>query len=253
MKKDRLAIIYDLCKQTGEVLVEDLAVKLAVSETTIRRDLQRMEDMKLVHRFYGGAILNQDMEMEPTMNAKHLINMQKKAVIAKYAASLIQDNDIVYLDAGTTTEMMIDYIHAKNILVVTQALSILDRLYERQIRCYTLGGYIKFSTNIIVDNDTIEKMAAMNFNLSFLGCNGIHSLVGFSTTNEIEAMLKKMIISRTKTAYILADSSKFGLISNIKFADKEDAVIITDKHFDKNEASVYGKVISIADPADSSR
>ena len=62
-----------------------------------------------------------------------------------------------------------------------------------------------------------------------------------------------MIISRTKTAYILADSSKFGLISNIKFADKEDAVIITDKHFDKNEASVYGKVISIADPADSSR
>ena len=51
--------------------------------------------------------------MEPTMNAKHLVNMQKKAVIAKYAASLIQDNDIVYLDAGTTTEMMIDYIHAK--------------------------------------------------------------------------------------------------------------------------------------------
>ena len=253
MKKDRLAIIYDLCQQTGEVLVEDLARELDLSQTTIRRDLQKMEDMKLVHRFYGGAVINKDTQMEPTMNAKHLVNMQKKAVIAKYAASLIQDNDIVYLDAGTTTEMMIDYIHAKNILVVTQALSILDRLYERQIRCYTLGGYIKFSTNIIVDNDTIEKMAAMNFNISFLGCNGIHSLVGFSTTNEIEAMLKKMIISRTKSAYILADSSKFDQISNIKFADKEDAVIITDKELDPQAVSDYGKVISIVESADKSR
>ena len=93
----------------------------------------------------------------------------------------------------------------------------------------------------------------MNFNISFLGCNGIHSLVGFSTTNEIEAMLKKMIISRTKSAYILADSSKFDQISNIKFADKEDAVIITDKELDPQAVSDYGKVISIVESADRSR
>ena len=79
MKKDRLAIIYDLCQQTGEVLVEDLARELDLSQTTIRRDLQKMEDMKLVHRFYGGAVLNKDTQMEPTMNAKHLVNMQKKS------------------------------------------------------------------------------------------------------------------------------------------------------------------------------
>ena len=89
--------------------------------------------------------------------------------------------------------------------MVTQALSILDRLYERQIRCYTLGGYIKFSTNILVDNDTIEKRAAMNFNISFLGCNGIHSLVGFSTTNEIEAMLD--VYKRQHQRYLSMDQS----------------------------------------------
>lgn len=253
MKKDRIAMIYELCQQTREVLVEDLAEALNVSCATIRRDLQKMEDMKLVHRFYGGAVMNKDMEIEPTMNAKHLVNMSKKSQIAKYAAALIKDNDIVYIDAGTTTEMMIDYIHAKNILVVTQALSILDRLYERQIRCYTLGGYVKFSTNIIIDNDTVEKMANMNFNISFLGCNGIHSLFGFSTTNEIEAMLKKMIISKTENAYILADSSKFNQISNIKFAEKEDAVIITERLLEDLDYSSYGKIISISDPKNSLR
>ena len=247
MKRDRIATIYSFCQQSGKVLVADLVKSLGVSPATIRRDLQVMEDKKLVQRFYGGAIINKEMEIEPTMHAKHLINMQKKTLIAKYAASLIKDNDIVYIDAGTTTEIMIDYIHAKNILVVTQALSIMDKLYEKQIRCYTLGGYIKFSTNIIIDNDTIEKMAKMNFNISFLGCNGINSIFGFSTTNEIEAMLKKLIILKTEKPFILADSDKFNQISNIKFANAKDATIITDELLKNLDYSVYGKVISVTD------
>lgn len=242
MKKDRIAEIYQLCQQFSEVTVQQLCERLDVSPATIRRDLQKMEDMKLVHRYYGGVVLNKETEMEPTMHAKHLVNMQKKKQIARYAASLIKNNDIVYIDAGTTTEMMIDYIHAKNILIVTQALPIMNGLYERQIRCYTVGGYIKFSTNIIIDNDTIEKMAKINFNVAFLGCNGIHELFGFSTTNEIEAMLKKTVISNTQNPIIVADSSKFNQISNIKFADIQDASIITDTLPKSIDRSVYRKL-----------
>ncbi|MEA5026789.1 MAG: DeoR/GlpR family DNA-binding transcription regulator [Erysipelotrichaceae bacterium] len=247
MKNNRIASIYSLCQQSSRVMVDDLSKALGVSAATIRRDLQEMEEKKLVNRFYGGAVLNKDLENEPTMHAKHLINMQKKTIIARYAASLIKDNDVVYIDAGTTTEEMIDYIYAKNILVVTQALSVMDKLYERQIRCYTLGGYIKFSTNIIIDNDTIEKMAKMNFNISFLGCNGINAIFGFSTTNEIEAMLKKLIIAKSETPYILADSNKFNQISNIKFAGPKEAVIITDELLNDLDYSAYGKIIAVTD------
>lgn len=249
MKKDKIASIYSLCQQSPQVLVEDLVNILKVSPATIRRYLQEMEDMKLINRFYGGAVINNDQVNEPTMHAKHLVNMGKKNIIAKYAASLIKDNNIVYIDAGTTTEEMIDYIHAKNILVVTQALSIMDKLYERQIRCYTLGGYIKFSTNIIIDNDTIEKMAKMNFDISFIGCNGINPIFGFSTTNEIEAMLKKLIISKSKQSYILADSKKFNQISNIKFADPKDAIIVTDEVIDNIDYTPYNEVIFVNRPS----
>ena len=79
MKKDRIAEIYQLCQQFSEVTVQQLCERLDVSPATIRRDLQKMEDMKLVHRYYGGVVLNKETEMEPTMHAKHLVNMQKKA------------------------------------------------------------------------------------------------------------------------------------------------------------------------------
>ena len=153
MKRDRAEAIYRIIQQKQQVSVEELSAQLNISPATVRRTLQVMEDEKLIHRNYGGAVLNKEQEIEPNMYAKHLVNMDEKKRIARYSASLINDNDIIYIDAGTTTEMMVDYIYAKNILVVTQALSVMNKLYEKQIRCYTLGGYIKFRTNIIIDND----------------------------------------------------------------------------------------------------
>lgn len=229
MRKDRQSLIYEQLQTNQQVLVDALAAEFHVSEATIRRDLQEMEDMKLCKRFYGGAFIHPDVVGEPSMDARHLINTDQKINIAKYAASLIKNNDIVYLDAGTTTEKIVDFIYAKNIIIYTQALSIMQKLYERQIKCYTFGGYIRFNTNIIVDNDTIEKIANSKFNISFLGANGIHPLFGFSTTNEIEASLKKAAIEQSLHAFILADSSKFNYISNIKFADTRDASVITNE------------------------
>ncbi len=243
MKNDRITFIYQLICEKNKVYVNEIAEALNVSPVSIRRDLLEMEQMNLVKRFYGGAILNQSVEHEPNMNAKHLVNMEAKRDVARYAASLIQNNDIVYLDAGTTTEQMIDFICAKNILVVTQALSIIEKLYRKQIRCYTYGGYVKFSTNIIIDGNTTERISELNFNNSFLGCNAINSIIGFSTTNELEAMLKAKIISLSKNAYILADSSKFDTLSDIPFAKIGEVTIITDSLKPDFDYTPYGKVI----------
>lgn len=242
---NRIEVIYNLCKSsnTNRVNVSVLAQTLGVSEATIRRDLQKMEDMHLLRRFYGGAVINKDIEYEPTMNAKHLTNMHMKSPIAKYAASLIKDNDVVYLDAGTTTEKVVDHIRAKNILVFTQALSVVQALYERRINCYTFGGYLNFSTNIIIDSSAIERIKKYRFNIAFLGTNGINPLLGFTTTNEIEAMLKRQIITATETPYILGDSSKFNVVSNIKFADINEVTTITEEQREDIDYSRYGKVI----------
>lgn len=242
---NRIEVIYNLCKNasTNRVNVGMLAETLGVSEATIRRDLQKMEDMHLLRRFYGGAVINKDIEYEPTMNAKHLTNMQMKSSISRYAASLIKDNDVVYLDAGTTTEKVVEHIRAKNILVFTQALSVVQALYERRINCYTFGGYLNFNTNIIIDSNAIERIKKYRFSIAFLGTNGINPLLGFTTTNEIEAMLKRQIISTTERPYILSDSSKFNVVSNIKFADINEAAIITEEQREDVDYSRYGKVI----------
>ena len=245
MKRDRAEAIYRIIQQKQQVSVEELSAQLNISPATVRRTLQVMEDEKLIHRNYGGAVLNKEQEIEPNMYAKHLVNMDEKKRIARYSASLINDNDIIYIDAGTTTEMMVDYIYAKNILVVTQALSVMNKLYEKQIRCYTLGGYIKFRTNIIIDNDIIERISKLHFNSAFLGTNAIHPFFGFSTTNEIEALLKKAIIDNTANPYVLADSSKFGQISNVKFADAKAAYIITNKTDEAIDTSPYREITFI--------
>ncbi len=245
MREERIRQIYEILENAENTNADELARQLSVSPATIRRDLSEMERLKLIERYYGGARINKDIELEPSMHAKHLINMESKSRIARYSASLIRNNDVVYIDAGTTTEAIIDYISAKNILVVTQALSILQKLNDRQIKCYTLGGYIRFNTNIIIDNDTVEKISRLHFNIAFLGANGISPYFGFSTTNDIEAMLKKGIIRQADKTYVLADTSKFDVISYIKFAELDEADIITDAKDPKKDYSAYKRLLVI--------
>lgn len=228
MKQARWNDIMRLARENGTITVAKICNQLGASEATIRRDLQEMDDLHLLTRFHGGAKLNESQYIEPAMVIKAETQKEQKKQVAYCAAKQIQDNQMVYLDAGSTTCEMIKYISAKNITVVTPGIPQLSILGQRGINTIVLGGSLYWSTEAITGKQALAQLSELYFDTAFLGTNGIHEQFGFSTSNELEAETKSMAIRNSKTAYIVTDSTKFNLLRPIQFAHLDEAIIITD-------------------------
>ena len=230
LAEDRCKKILDILDTMGSVTVQQLMDELNISESTIRRDLVAMDKKGYLIKVHGGAIANNTnihTQDEKVINRLKQ-NRSEKEQIARDAASLIVDNDFVYIDAGTTTAVMIDYITAKNVVFVTNSLTNAKRISDRGYTVYILGGEFKSTTEAIVGDEAVVTLDKYNFTKGFWGVNGITVKNGFTTPEIKEAMVKKKSMENSKEKYVLADDSKFSQVSSIKFADFEDAVIITN-------------------------
>ena len=225
----RIEAIFKLCEEKTSVTVTELVERFHVSEATIRRDLQYMEDRNMIKRFYGGAILSNEQKSETSLSVRELSRTKEKLRIAKFAASFVKNGDTVYIDAGSTTSKINDFIYAKDILVVTQGINNVQKLVERNINCYMAGGFLKHQTSIIIGMETLERLQKMKFSISFVGCNGAHPMTGFATTEDMEARLKRTVLQNSLRSYIVADHSKFNKLTAIHFADFDEAGVITDQ------------------------
>ena len=227
-KQHRWNKIVEICKEKEHVSVEELVETLDVSPATIRRDLMNMEELKIISRYHGGARISSKQVEEPHMILKSETNIDQKKQIALKAAGLIRDHQMIYLDAGSTTFEMIQYIHAKNITVVTPGIRHILELARKEISTIVLGGPLRPETEAIAGRNTVEQINNMYFDLAFIGTNGIHEKVGFTTSNETEAATKAAALHRSKIPCILTDSSKFFILNPVKFANLDEAVIVTD-------------------------
>jgi len=227
---ERHQFILSILKEHGTVKLQELVDQLQASESTIRRDLVQLEEMKLLKRVHGGASLLQRKGLEPTTMEKQNKARAEKQLIAKLAASFIEKNDCIYLDAGTTTAEMIPYLKDKNITVLTNGLMHIPKLIELEIKTVLVGGMIKFSTNAIIGSNAVQFLNEYRFDKCFLGMNGIHQELGFTTPDPEEALLKKMALRLSNETYVLADSSKLNEATFAKVADVSDAIILTDSN-----------------------
>lgn len=140
LAEERYQIILRHLQENHIVKVQELVNLLNASESTVRRDLQDLEAMNLLRRIHGGASLLQRRSEEPDMDTKTLKNVQQKRIIAQLAAKMINDNDCIYLDAGTTTLEMIPYIEGNNVIVVTNGLPHVEALVEKKSSLTFLAG-----------------------------------------------------------------------------------------------------------------
>ena len=157
------------------------------------------------------------------------LNVEQKVAIARYAAQLIVDHDVVYLDAGTTTELMIDAQMNRNALYITNAIGHAKKLSALGCTVYLLGGEFKGTTDAIVGEEAVLSIAKYNFTKGFFGTNGVTKEQGFTTPEVKEALIKRRAMEQTKKAYVLADASKFGEISTVTFGAFTDATILTNQ------------------------
>lgn len=213
------------------VEVASLAKELGISESTIRRDINELHQMGKLKKVFGGAIsLSGGMTFGSTdVKVRAHINVEEKEQIAKYAATMVQEEDFVFIDAGTTTERMIPYLDKKSVTYVTNGIVHAKKLIERGLDAYIIGGLLRPSTEAAIGTGAIESIKRYNFTKCFMGTNGVDLERGFSTPDIGEAAVKAAVMKRSDKAVVLADHTKFGVISSVTFAALEDACVITDR------------------------
>lgn len=240
LTEERYSIILELVKQNKSVKVPELCEILETSESTVRRDLSSLDERGLIKKVHGGAIALEESPLnlvEQDMEAKSKIFTEEKIAIARFASSLIDDGDFVFIDAGTTTEKMIDFLPDKNVTFVTNAFVHAKKLAQRGFTVYIPAGEIKLKTEAIVGAECVNSLKGYNFTKSFIGANGISLSGCISTPDRNEASVKTAAIENSQTAYILADHSKFDQTAAVTFAQFNRVKIITDKLNDKKYAA----------------
>lgn len=230
LTEERLARIVSIVEEQRSVTVQELMARLEASESTIRRDLTTLDKRGLLTKVYGGAVSSQScfQTYDAKVSERQNEHLDSKQLLAKYAASLIGPEDFVYLDAGTTTGMMIDYLTNNRTVFVTNAIGHAKRLSDLGYRVYILGGEFKSTTEAIVGDEAVFSLDKYNFTMGFFGSNGVNPKNGCTTPEVKEAAVKQKAISNCKNAYVIADASKFKNISSVKFAEFDDVIIITE-------------------------
>ena len=235
LETERHQLILDALKKKNIVKLQELVELTDSSESTIRRDLTHLEEGKFLKRVHGGAARLQGKLQELSMTEKSSKNLQAKRQIAEFAASLVEEDECIYLDAGSTIFEMIRYLPT-NIVVVTNGLTHVDELLNRKIKTYLIGGYAKPATKAMIGRGALDSLEHYRFDKCFMGVNGIHPQFGYTTPDPEEAQIKQLAISLAREAFVLTDESKFSEIAFAKITDLHNASIITNElHFELKE------------------
>ena len=218
------------------------------SESTIRRDITELAKEGKILKVFGGAMaLDDDFSTEEmTIIQKEKLNREEKIKIAIYAAGLIEPGDYIFIDSGSTTGLMVNYIFEKNATYITNAFSHAKVLIKKGLKTILIGGELKGNTEAIVGEDAILQVKKYNFTKGFFGTNGITLKNGLTTPDVRESLLKKVAMDKTKRGerYILADSSKFGQISAVTFGNFEGIKVITNEMPEEKYAKkIFIKVV----------
>ena len=229
MVNERWNKILDLLDKEGSLSLKDLMEHCDVSEATVRRDLTNLEAKNLLFRTHGGAIKRSAARgSEDSVEMKRADFLQEKREVAKYICeNILQSGQTIYLDAGTSTYEMIEYLRDRKLTVVTNSMYHLPKLINNKIHTIILGGTIKHSTQAVIGSVAIEQLKKYSFDMCFIGCNGIDENFGITTAEENESFMKATGLKNSKKKYILADKSKFGHRKFQKFAELDDVIIVS--------------------------
>ncbi len=240
LTEERHRLILNELNIKKSLSLSELCSLLEASESTVRRDLNYLAERGLLVKVHGGAMSLSDRfsNVEQDIEEKSRLYNEEKTAIARFAASLIDDGDFVFIDAGTTTEKMIDFIPDKNVTFVTNAFVHAKKLAQRGFKVFLPAGEIKLITEAIVGAECVSSLQGYNFTKSFIGANGISFSAGVSTPDRNEASVKAEVIAHSRTAYILADHSKFDQITSVTFTRLNQVKMITDKLSDKKYLSI---------------
>lgn len=228
---ERRNYVRNALQEQGHVSVSDLSDELDVSEVTIRKDLRYLERHNFLLRTHGGAILPDRFVHDRPFEEKAQRNAEAKRQIGKAAAALVENQDTIMLDAGTTTVQVARHLRdRRDLVVVTNAINVaLELISGSDAEVIILGGVVRPTSASVVGPDAESMVENQACQKLFLGVDGFDMNHGLTTTNPLEAHINRLMIEAAEQTIVVADATKFGRrgLSRICDVDAID-VVVTD-------------------------
>lgn len=232
---ERHQLIVEEARRAGRVEVAVLAERFEVTTETIRRDLTALERQGLLHRVHGGAIPIERLGFEPGLDERAVAQVAEKTRIGRKAIDEIPIEGAVFLDAGTTTAKIAEFLPPeRELTVVTNSLPIAVSLSGRpRLTLLMVGGRIRGRTLAAVGPWAEGAIGDTFVDVAFLGANGISPQRGFTTADQVEAATKSAVLAASRRSIVVADHTKLGINHFARFAALEDIdTLITDSDAD---------------------
>jgi DeoR/GlpR family transcriptional regulator of sugar metabolism len=213
--------ILALLKEEGRVIVADLSKKYVVTEETIRRDLEKLENDGYAERTYGGAVLKGNEKDELPFGVRKRANVDAKMRIATAISGMIHDGDRIMLDASTTALFVAKQIkEKKNITVITNSLEILLELSDvADWKVLSTGGSLRGSALSLLGYQAERMVDGFFVDKAVISCKGVDMQRGFTDSNELDAGLKRQMLNSATTRIMAVDNAKFDHLSFTQVVD----------------------------------
>jgi DeoR family fructose operon transcriptional repressor len=244
--EERQQAIARLVTERGRMSVNQLAREYAVTTETVRRDLSTLERMGLVRRVHGGVVPPNSLSLiESGIRERDQVNIERKELIARAAlAQLPAAGGTMLLDAGSTTIRLAMLLPTdQRLTIFTHAVPIAARLAGlRHIDLRLLPGRVRRTTQAAVGAGTVAAISHLRVDVSFLGTNGMTPEHGLTTPDADEAAVKRALVASGRQVVVLADASKFGIETAVRFASPAEVdVLVTDDGVSSAGRRAFGR------------
>lgn len=245
----RLEEITKILGQDGSADVQALSRRLNVTAKTIRQDLAKLEELGLLERVHGGAILKQNGNGVYPIKQRKQQYLPEKERIARAALQYIEDGDAIILDGGSTTLQLAKLLGDKQIVVITHDMLIATELLSKEnVTLYMTGGKLRRDgVYTLLGREAERTIRKYNAAKLFLGTSALDFKQGLMVLSDDEAEIKRAMIASAKMVICLIDSSKFHKTALTSFASLKDLqVLITDVRLpDKDQEHLRSQGIKV--------
>ena len=216
----------------GRVIVSDLSALYDVTEETIRRDLDKLEKDGLAKKTYGGAVRNDDLNVDLPYTIRKQTNVEGKKYIAELIGRLIGDGENILLDSSTTALYTMKSIYNRsNMTIITNSIEMLmDAPLKTDWKFISTGGHFSQTSLSLTGGRAEDVISSYNADKAIISCKGIDMVKGFTDTTDDNSDIKHSFIKSARTVIVGVDSTKFDKVSFVRFSDFSDVdIVVTDK------------------------
>lgn len=235
--------ITEFVSERGIVPLAELERHFGVSMSTLRRDVAALCQQGTLNKTYGCVSKNTQAESVIPFHLRSGLCLQEKIQAARVAAGFVNDGDFIFVDSGSTTCMMVDFLRdRKDVSILTNNLDVVMRAVAHpNLNIYILPGLLNRENNSFTALADEPLFGSFNITKAFVACSGLSLKHGVSHTYLSEGALKRRVLSLTEQRYLVLDETKFGASAPLRLCGVEEFSVVCTNRIPDEEYVTYFK------------